>query len=385
MSPLTPESINFGFIIHPCDHRLSCASSSASNIQPINTDVDSCYSQFVRSFAGSASLFPNSRLLPDPRPIARSTLKRQEPSPSPSPAPSFHMDKDISAMAQPPVSIKLHRELLITGEPRGDTKEDSRSISPQYHIEQSPPPEQNSDVNRVDRQLQYLVDPRLKLYPFVLPPNLWEEPTSEGVVQSDQEIQQASRSIVPFSVSTLNVPINTHSTYSPSQSPPSPSTSVTPLIIQNPHFSDPRVGKHRIPSALLNRPLNESLHLSSIIPYPGEPSKMGQLVWLNVKTAYHLRKGGCIIVRNYQGKLRSCYGIEAEDAAMRRKKAAILQMSSTHTPSMMTSKKARAHLRTALIKRIPSQEAELRAQVARTLIPRGHGTKRGPRDAFKGR
>lgn len=70
---------------------------------------------------------------------------------------------------------------------------------------------------------------------------------------------------------------------------------------------------------------------------------------------------------------------------MRRKKAAILQMSSTHTPSMMTSKKARAHLRTALIKRIPSQEAELRAQVARTLIPRGHGTKRGPRDAFKGR
>ncbi|ADV20546.1 hypothetical protein I305_06225 [Cryptococcus gattii E566] len=353
MSPLTPESINSGYIIPTCDHRLSCASSSASNIQPSNTNVDSCYSRFVRSFAGSASLFPNSRLLPDPRPIARSTLKKQEPSPSPTP--SFHMDKDISAMTQPPVSIKLHRELLITGEPRGD------SISPQYHIEQSPPPEQNSDVNHVDRQLQYLVDPRLKLYPFVLPPNLWEEPTSEGMVQSDQEIQQASRSIVPLSLSTLNVPINRHSTYSPSQSPPSPSTSVTPRIIQNPHFSDPRVGKHHIPSALLNRPLNESLHLSSLIPYPGEP------------------KGGCIIVRNYQGKLRSCYGIEAEDAVMRRKKVAILQMSSTHTPSMMTSKKARVHPRTALVKRIPSQEAELRAQVARTLIPRGHGTQRGPR------
>lgn len=138
MSPLTPESINFGFIIPPCDHRLSCASSSASNIQPINTDVDSCYSQFVRSFAGSASLFPNSRLLPDPRPIARSTLKRQEPSPSPSPTPSFHMDKDISAMAQPPVSIKLHRELLITGEPRGDTKEDSRVSGWTIQIENEP-------------------------------------------------------------------------------------------------------------------------------------------------------------------------------------------------------------------------------------------------------
>lgn len=213
----------------------------------------------------------------------------------------------------------------------------------------------------------------------MLPPNLWEEPTSEGMVQSDQEIQQASRSIVPLSLSTLNVPINRHSTYSPSQSPLSPSTSVTPRIIQNPHFSDPRVGKHHIPSALLNRPLNESLHLSSLIPYPGEPSKMGQLVWLNAKTAYHLRKGGCIIVRNYQGKLRSCYGIEAEDAVIRRKKVAILQMSSTHTPSMMTSKKARVHPRTALVKRIPSQEAELRAQVARTLIPRGHGTQRGPR------
>nr|KIR84487.1 hypothetical protein I308_05074 [Cryptococcus tetragattii IND107] len=271
MSPLTPESINSGFIIPPYDHRLSYASSSASNIQPINTDVDSCYSRFVRSFAGSASLFPNSRLLPNPRPIARSTLERQEPSTSQTP--SFHMDKDVSAMTQPPVSIKLHSELLITGEPRGD------SISPQYHIEQSPPPEQNSDVNRVDRQLQYLVDPRLKLYPFVLPPNLWEEPTSEGLVQSDQEIQQASRSIVPLSLSTLNVPINTCSTYSPSQSPPRPSTSVTPLIIQNPHFSDPRVGKHRISPALLNRPLNESLHLSSLISYPGEP------------------KGGCIFTR----------------------------------------------------------------------------------------
>lgn len=131
----------------------------------------------------------------------------------------------------------------------------------------------------------------------MLPPNLWEEPTSEGLVQSDQEIQQASRSIVPLSLSTLNVPINTCSTYSPSQSPPRPSTSVTPLIIQNPHFSDPRVGKHRISPALLNRPLNESRHLSSLIPYPGEPSEMGQLVWLNAKTAYHLRKGGCIFTR----------------------------------------------------------------------------------------
>ncbi|KIR24940.1 hypothetical protein I309_06224 [Cryptococcus deuterogattii LA55] len=336
MSPLTPESINSGFIIPP---RLSRASSSTSNIQPINTDVDSCYSQFILSFAGSASLFPNSRLLPDSRPIARSTLKRQKPSSFPTP--SLHMDKDISAITQPPVSIKLHRGLLIADESRGDAREVSRSISPQYHIEQSPSPEQNSGVNRLDRQLQYLVDPRIKLYPFVLSPNLWEEPPSEGAVQSDQEIQQATRSIVPLSLSTLNVPINTFSTYSPSQSPPSPSTSVTPLIIQNPHFSDPRMGKHRIPSALLNRPLNESLYLSSLIPYPGEPSKMGQLVWLNAKTAYHLRKGGCIIVRNYQGKLRSCYGIEAEDAAMRRKKAAILQMSSTHTPSMMTSKKAR--------------------------------------------
>ncbi|KAE8538121.1 hypothetical protein D1P53_006188 [Cryptococcus gattii VGV] len=350
MSPLTPESINSGFIIPPCDHRLSCASSSASNIQPINTDVGSCYSQFIHSFAGSSSLFPNSRLLLDPRPIARSTLKRQEPSPSPTP--SFHMDKGLSAMKQPPVSIKLHRELLITGESRGDAREVSRSISPQYHIEQSPPPEQNSDVNRLDRQLQYLVDPRLKLYPFVLPPNLWEEPTSEEVVQSDQEIQQASRSILPLSLFTLNVPVNTHSTYSPSQSPPSPSTSVTPLVIQNPLFSDPQVGKHRIPSALLNRPLNESLHLSSLIPYPGELSKMGQLVWLNAKTAYHLRKGGCIIVRNYQGKLRSCYGIEAEDAAMRRK--------GDHSSDEY-------------------QEAELRAQVARTLIPRGNGTQPGPR------
>lgn len=64
---------------------------------------------------------------------------------------------------------------------------------------------------------------------------------------------------------------------------------------------------------------------------------------------------------------------------MRRKKAAIRQMSSPHTPSMMACKKARVHPRTALIKRIPSQNAELRAQVARTLIPRGHGTQRGPR------
>lgn len=136
MSPLTPESINSGFIIPTCDHRLSCASSSASNIQPSNTNVDSCYSRFVRSFAGSASLFPNSRLLPDPRPIARSTLKRQEPSPSPTP--SFHMDKDISAMTQPPVSIKLHRELLITGEPRGDAREVSRVSGWTIQIENEP-------------------------------------------------------------------------------------------------------------------------------------------------------------------------------------------------------------------------------------------------------
>lgn len=121
MSPLTPESINSGFIIPP---RLSRASSSTSNIQPINTDVDSCYSQFILSFAGSASLFPNSRLLPDSRPIARSTLKRQKPSSFPTP--SLHMDKDISAITQPPVSIKLHRGLLIVDESRGDAREVSR-------------------------------------------------------------------------------------------------------------------------------------------------------------------------------------------------------------------------------------------------------------------
>lgn len=136
MSPLTPESINSGFIIPPYDHRLSYASSSASNIQPINTDVDSCYSRFVRSFAGSASLFPNSRLLPNPRPIARSTLERQEPSTSQTP--SFHMDKDVSAMTQPPVSIKLHSELLITGEPRGDAKEVSRVSGWTIRIENEP-------------------------------------------------------------------------------------------------------------------------------------------------------------------------------------------------------------------------------------------------------
>lgn len=215
--------------------------------------------------------------------------------------------------------------------------------------------------------MRYLVDPRLKLYPFVLPPNLWEGPE---VIESDQGIQQASRPIVPLSLSPLNLPIKTHSTSFLSQSPDSSYTSVTPRIIQNPHFSDPRVGKHLIPSALLNRPSNESLHLSSLIPYPDEPSEMGQLVWLDAKTEHYLKKGGRITVRNYQGKVRSCYSVEAE---------AILQTSSTRTPSMMARIKGKAHARTALTKRVSSQEAKLSAQVARALISRGQRTQRGPR------
>lgn len=211
----------------------------------------------------------------------------------------------------------------------------------------------------------------------MLPPNLWDGPIPEEVVDSDQKIQQASRPMVSLSLSALNLSDKTHSTSFPSQLLGGPCTSVTPRIIQNPHFSDPRVGKHLIPPALLNRPSNESLHLSNLVPYPDEPSEMGQLVWLDAETAYHLRKGGCITVRNYQGKMRSCYSVEAEDAAMRRD-AAILQMSSIPTPSMMARIKGRAHARTALAKNVSNQDAGRRVQVARALKSRGQRTQRGP-------
>ncbi|OWZ61750.1 hypothetical protein AYX15_06060 [Cryptococcus neoformans] len=366
LSPLTSESIKSRFTTPPYDRGLSPAPSSATNTQPTNTPVDGCYPHFVHSRARPSHLFLDSRQLPDPRPTTGFNLKRQGHSPSSTS--SFHVDRDISAKMSSPVLFREHRESFTRAESREDaTMEVSRPIGLQYQIYRSATPDQNPHNNRLDRPSQYLVDPRLKLYPFVLPPNLWEGPE---VIESDQEIQQASRPIVPLSLSPLNLRIKTHSTSSLSQSPDSSYTSVAPRIIQNPHFSDPRVGKLLIPSALLNRPSNESLHLSSLIPYPDEPSEMGQLVWLDAKTEHCLKKGGRITVRNYQGKVRSCYSVEAE---------AILQTSSTRTPSMMARIKGKAHARTALAKRVSSQEAKLSAQVARALIPRGQRTQRGPR------
>lgn len=116
MSPLTSESIKSRFTTPPYDRDPSPAPTSASNTQPTNDPVDSCYPHLVRSRARSASLFLDSRQLPNPRSTAGFNLKKQGHSLSSTSI--FHLDKDISAKTSSPVSFRQHKESFTRAESR---------------------------------------------------------------------------------------------------------------------------------------------------------------------------------------------------------------------------------------------------------------------------
>ncbi|ODN72784.1 hypothetical protein L202_08219 [Cryptococcus amylolentus CBS 6039] len=105
------------------------------------------------------------------------------------------------------------------------------------------------------------VDPRLKLYPFILPPGLWDvksQPDANGV-------EHETRPLLPVKPIASSSPVDPCTPASPS-----------PRIFQDPSASKD-YSRLRNPSPLLNHSPTATLHLSTTVPYAEAPGKQGQL------------------------------------------------------------------------------------------------------------
>ncbi|TYJ53333.1 hypothetical protein B9479_006048 [Cryptococcus floricola] len=234
--------------------------------------------------------------------------------------------------------------------------EDAQPPSP----EQTPPPlpkpvelEDSSKPSVESRASLPTVDPRLKLYPFVLPPGLWvtkSQPDANGV-------EHETRPLLPLKPVASSSPVDPCTPASPS-----------PRILQDPSLSTNHSTFH-IPSPLLKHSPNASLHLSSTAPYPGEPEKQGQLVWLDLKTAYHLRRGGCITVRNFEGRAKTVFGPVLAKKALGRRVIVKREAIGLRHPGAMQVRRRSASAR----------EVAQREAVFRALMPANPKGQRGPR------
>ncbi|ODN84838.1 hypothetical protein L202_00699 [Cryptococcus amylolentus CBS 6039] len=231
--------------------------------------------------------------------------------------------------------------------------EDAQPPSP----EQTPPPLHKpvelEELPKPSVESLPIVDPRLRLYPFVLPPGLWDakpQPDANGV-------EHEARPLLPLK------PVASSSFVDPcTPAPPSP------RVLQDPSLPTDH-STFRIPSPLLKNSPTATLHLSSTAPYPGEPEKQGQLVWLDLKLAYHLHRGGCVTVRNFEGRARTVFGpVLARKALGRGMIVRREAMGSGHTGAMQARRRWAS-----------AREAAQREAVFRALMPATPKGQRGPR------
>ncbi|WVQ71487.1 hypothetical protein IAR50_001025 [Cryptococcus sp. DSM 104548] len=293
-----------------------------------NTSRDSL---LVRS-SSADTLTSHSRQIDEPaRAYGKPQFWRFTPSPSPS---------------------RRSTRLVEKSKARDVDMKDAQPPSP----EQTPPPppepaEKTPESASSDEtgEATPTVDPRLKLYPFVLPPELWEtesQPDTNGV-------EHEKRPLLPLNHASL------------------PPTSPSPRILQDPSTSfDPST--FHIPSPLLKYSPTASLHLSSTVPYPGQPEKQGQLVWLDLRAAYHLRRGGCITVRNYEGRAKTVFGPALAVKALGRRVAVKHKSVGLEYPGAV-----QAWRRWASAREAAQREAVFRALMP--MIPKGQRGPRGPR------
>ncbi|ODN72770.1 hypothetical protein L202_08205 [Cryptococcus amylolentus CBS 6039] len=133
--------------------------------------------------------------------------------------------------------------------------EDAQPPSPEQTPSPLPKPvelEEWSKPSVESRKFLPTVDPRSKLYPF----------------PDDNGFEHETRPLLPLNAVASSSP-------------------ASPRIFQDPSLSTNH-SRFRIPSPLPNHSPTATLHLSTTattVPYPEEPEKLGQLVWLDLKTA----------------------------------------------------------------------------------------------------